>query len=92
MSDTKFSKNREILNEEFIRIVGPHIPEDSELADLDVVHAITRNLVTEVLGSRPSDRIVDGVSCLISIYKELGEEKPDYDFIEEVASRLGEYV
>lgn len=84
--------NSQERNNQFMRIVAPHIPEDSELASLDIINAITRNEVVIALGSRPRDNMIDAVDCLTTIYDELQKDEPDYNFIDEVVVELREYV
>ena len=57
-----------------------------------IIKAIENNELSEFIGENASDKTLDAVSCLTSIYDELGKDKPDEEFIEKTVEQLKEYL
>lgn len=68
--------------------VNPTNPDDK----MTVIEAIEKDDLATYAGQYASDKKLDAIHCLTSIYDELKKDKPDDDFIEETVEHLKMYL
>ena len=100
---TQDIKEREIIrNQEFRGLVGELVkksglfetwvnPLDPE-EKIGILDAVEKNKLSLFMGEHLSGRRLNAVSCLTMIYDELGQEKPNRDFVENAVGQLKEFL
>lgn len=63
-----------------------------ETERVGIIKAIENNILSSFVPRNADDKTLDAVSCLTSIYDELGKDEPDKKFIEQTVEQLKEYL